>query len=119
MNVHNPRRQRSSKNTRQVVGRPKPNRDHHHKQQGNREEKLSVILTSRQVLRQICRNLFDFSHVFLSAVSMPGPQSGHVSNSPREPGISSGCPVSQALTVSDRKSTRLNSSHLGISYAVF
>src|ERR1017187_4612006 len=66
MNVHNPRRQRSSKNTRQVVGRPKPNRDRHHKQQGNRKEKLPVILTSRQVLRQIWRNLLDCSHVFLS-----------------------------------------------------
>jgi len=61
MNVHNPRRQRSSKPHPPVVGRPKPNRDHHHKQQGNRKEKLPVILTSRQVLRQIWRNLLDCS----------------------------------------------------------
>src|ERR1019366_3085017 len=31
---------------------------------------------------------------------MLGTQSGHVSNSPREPRINSGCAVSQALTVS-------------------
>src|SRR5699024_12625527 len=55
-------------------------------------------------------------HGFIGAVGKPGHLAGFSLSSSPPPPASSG---SSDSSVSDRKSTRLNSSHVSISYAVF
>src|SRR5437899_3381540 len=60
--------------------------------------------------------LIPLSATFLKASSLTWPQFWHVVTSPR---ALASYRLSFGGEVTDRKSTRLNSSHLGISYAVF
>src|SRR5438874_6374251 len=66
--------------------------------------------------------LFPYTTLFRSSPSGPSPVRRRGRLTPRRPGYTTGGKRSQApksILALDRKSTRLNSSHVEISYAVF
>src|SRR6266480_5085449 len=76
---------------------------------------LLLVFFFLMIRRPPRSTLFPYTTLFRSRRHVPG---GHL-RVPREPGGASGAEPSGRPERRDRKSTRLNSSHMSISYAVF